>query len=139
MSSKQIRIMLVDDHRMVRESIALLLSSDRRFSIIKECDNGQDAIEHAVSLKPDVMLLDINMYPVNGFEVAEKVLAENPSIRIIALSVNNQASYVNKMMNLGACGYITKGSSYEEIAKSILEVSKGQKYLSPDVRNFYKK
>ena len=136
MSSKQVRIMLVDDHRMVRESIALLLSSDPRFSIIKECDNGREAIEQALKLKPDVILLDINMYPVNGFEVAEKVLKKNPSIKIIALSVNNQESYVSKMMSLGAKGYITKGSAYEEISRAILAVSAGENYLSPDIRGF---
>jgi DNA-binding NarL/FixJ family response regulator len=137
MSTKQVRIMLVDDHRMVRESIALLLSSDPRFSIVKECDNGRDAIEQALALQPDVILLDINMYPVSGFEVAEKVLKKNPSIKIVALSVNNQATYVGKMMKIGAKGYITKGSPYDEIAKAILAVSAGEHYLSPDVRDFF--
>lgn len=130
-----IRIILVDDHQLVRQSMGLLLGTDKRFSIIKECDNGHDAILHAGELQPDVMLVDINMQPINGFEVVKTVLSKNPSIRIIAISVNNHISYVNKMLSLGACGYITKGSPFDEITQAIVQVHNGEKYLSVDVRN----
>jgi two-component system, NarL family, invasion response regulator UvrY len=137
MSFDLIRIILVDDHKLVRESIGSLLDNDARFSVIKMCENGHEAIHEAHNLKPDIMLVDINMQPVNGFEVVEKVLTANPSIKIIALSVNNQTSYISKMLNLGAKGYVTKGSPYDEIAKAIVEVNKGQTYLSADIRNMF--
>jgi two-component system, NarL family, invasion response regulator UvrY len=135
MHNGSIRIILVDDHQLVRQSMGLMLGTDKRFTIIKECDNGHDAILHAGEMQPDVMLVDINMHPVNGFEVVKQVLAKNPSIRIIAISVNNHISYVNKMLSLGASGYITKGSPFDEITQAIIQVHGGEKYLSNDIKN----
>jgi two-component system invasion response regulator UvrY len=135
MSHTPIRIILVDDHQLVRQSMGLMLETDKRFSIIKECDNGSDAIREANNLKPDVMLVDINMHPVNGFEVVKEVLAHNPAVKIIAISVNNHISYISKMLNLGASGYVTKGSPFDEISQAIIQVHNGQQYLSADIRN----
>ena len=83
------------------------------------------------------MLVDINMYPINGFEVAEKVLENNPGVKIIGISVNNQPSYANKMLSLGARGFVTKGSSFEEITHAILEVSRGEQYICNEIRDLY--
>jgi DNA-binding NarL/FixJ family response regulator len=135
MSHTPIRIILVDDHQLVRQSMGLILETDKRFSVIKECDNGNDAIREAINLKPDVMLVDINMYPVNGFQVVKEVLANNPSVRIIAISVNNHISYISKMLKLGASGYVTKGSPFDEITRAIIQVHNGEQYLSEDIRN----
>lgn len=135
MRAEQIRIILADDHKLVRESFGLLLDSNKRFSVIRKCDNGLDAIEQARHLKPDLMLVDVNMSPVDGFEVVQKVLENNPSIKIIGLSINNQPSYARRMMSLGASGYITKTSSLEEIIHGIIEVYNGKQYISSEVRN----
>ena len=133
MNKEPIRIMLVDDHKIVRKSWKNLLENNPRFQVIADCDNGQTAIEQAEELIPDIMLVDINMSPLNGFTVTERVLETNPAIKIIGLSVNNQPKYAIKMVELGARGYLTKTSSLEEINHGILEVHKGEFYICEEV------
>lgn len=133
MNKEPIRIMLVDDHKIVRKSWKSLLENNPRFQVIADCDNGQSAIEQAEELIPDIMLVDINMSPLNGFTVTERVLETNPSIKIIGLSVNNQPKYAIKMVELGARGYLTKTSSLEEINHGILEVHNGEFYICEEV------
>jgi DNA-binding NarL/FixJ family response regulator len=135
MNNDPIRIILVDDHKLARESWCLLLDYDPRFSVIKECENGPDAIQEVSRLKPDILLVDINMYPLNGFEVTQKVLEADPSMKIIGISVNNQPSYANKMMEIGARGFVTKGSPFEEITHAIVEVHNGRNYVCNEIRN----
>jgi two-component system, NarL family, invasion response regulator UvrY len=135
MNINPIRIILVDDHQLARESWRTLLGFDDRFSVIHECDNGHDAIESANRLTPDIMLVDINMQPVNGFEVAQKVLEKNPGVKIIGISVNNQPYYADRMLEIGASGFVTKGSSMEEITHAILEVSRGERYICNEIKN----
>lgn len=134
MPDEQIRIILVDDHKLVREALGLLLESDPRFKVIKVCDNGNDAIENVRQLQPDILLLDINMEPINGFEVTEKILKENSHTKIIGLSVNNLPSYADKMLSIGARGYMTKSSSFQEIIHAILEVKNGNTYVAEEVK-----
>jgi two-component system, NarL family, invasion response regulator UvrY len=134
MSSAQIRIILVDDHKMIRESWRTLLESNPRFKVIADCDNGLSAIGQARDLMPDIMLVDINMSPENGFDVARHVNQELPSIRVIGLSVNNQPKYAVRMLELGARGYLTKTSSLEEITHGINEVHNGNFYICEEVR-----
>jgi DNA-binding NarL/FixJ family response regulator len=135
MNKPFIRIILVDDHHLARQSWSMLLGYDERFSVICECENGEDAIKQARQMTPDVMLVDINMHPLNGFEVTQQVLQANPSIRIIGISVNNHPSYANRMLAIGAHGFITKGSPYEEVAHAIMEVYNGEKYICNEVKN----
>lgn len=134
MNNPPIRIILVDDHKMARESWSMLLTYDGRFSVIKECSNGKEAIEQAAALIPDVMLVDINMSPINGFEVAQQVLRTNPSMKIIGISVNNQPSYANRMLEIGAKGFVTKGSPFDEITHAIAEVHKGENYICSEIK-----
>jgi len=134
MKEEKIRIILVDDHKLVRESWRKLLESNPRFRIIAECENGHSAIEQAQKKLPDIMLVDINMSPLNGFAVTEKIMETNPSIKIIGLSVNNEPIYASRMLNLGARGYLTKTSSFEEITQGIMEVHKGEFYICKEVR-----
>jgi two-component system invasion response regulator UvrY len=135
MSNPPIRIILVDDHNLARQSWRMLLDFDPRFSVIQECDNGNDAIEHANRIPHDVILVDINMYPVNGFEVTQRVLKTNPDSKIIGISVNNQPSYADRMLELGARGFVTKGSSFEEITHAIVKVHSGERYVCDEVRS----
>lgn len=137
MVTNPIRIIIVDDHKLARESLSLLLGSDERFSIVRECDNGHDAIQQGRQLCPDIMLVDINMDPVNGFEVAKNVLETHPAIKIIGISVNNTALYANRMLSLGARGFVTKGSSLDEVTTAIIEVHNGHKYISTDLRGLF--
>lgn len=134
MSKGLIRIILVDDHSLARESWKSLLELDPRFEVIALCDNGLEAIETAQKLLPDIMLVDINMSPVNGFAVTEKIMESNPEIKIIGLSVNNQSFYVLKMLELGAKGYLTKTSPLEEVLHGIIQVSEGHQYICKEIK-----
>ena len=134
MSSTQIRIILVDDHKMIRESWRSLLENNSLFKVIADCDNGLSAIGQAKELIPDIMLVDINMTPENGFDVARQLARELPAIKVIGLSVNNQPKYAVRMIELGAKGYLTKTSSLEEITHGITEVYKGNNYICEEVR-----
>lgn len=126
--------MIVDDHKLVRESWQLLFNKNRSFNVIALCENGYQAIEQAEILKPDIILMDINMSPLNGFEVTERILKNNPAIKIIGLSANNQPRYASRLMKLGAMGYLTKTSLIEEINYGIMEVYHGRKYICQEVK-----
>lgn len=134
MNNHPIRIILVDDHPLVREAWKLLLGNNPRFRVIADLDNGQDGIEQARELIPDIMLVDINMYPVNGFAVTKQVMETHPSIKIIGLSVNNQPGYAYRMTELGARGYLTKTSPIQEISHAILEVHRGEIYICEEIK-----
>lgn len=147
MESNPIRIVIVDDHPLVRQTWKQLLELDNRLIVIAECSNGEDAIDAADKHTPDIILMDINMHPVNGFEATRKIIKKNPSVRIIGMSVNNQPSYARNMLQLGAKGYVTKNSTKEEMIVAITTVHKGgqfvckevrQKMLRPDDEDFFK-
>ena len=134
MEFEKIRVVIVDDHQLVRETWKMLLHGKDGIEIIHECSSGAEVIEVASSLQPDVILMDINMAPVNGFEATRKILKTSPNIRIIGVSVNNQSSYVRNMLQLGAKGYVTKNSSPNEMILAIKEVMKGKMYLCEEMR-----
>ena len=134
MTNDPIRIILVDDHKMVRKSWKALLENNPRFRVVADCDNGDEAINKAEEFQPDIMLVDINMSPLNGFMVTEKVLDKVPSVKIIGMSVNNQPKYAGKMIALGARGYLTKTSALEEISHGIIEVYNGKVYICEEVK-----
>lgn len=134
MHAPKIRIVLVDDHQMIRETWRFLLSRDERLEVIAECSSGAEAIESAEQHQPDVMLMDINMSPVNGFEATRKIVKKHPHIHIIGVSVNDQPGYARNMLQLGAKGYVTKNSSFQEMVHAILEVTEGKTYICKEVR-----
>ena len=134
MDSPNIRIVIADDHQLVRETWKLILEQDKRFFIVAECSNGAEAIKTAVKLVPDIILMDINMHPVNGFEATKKILKQAPSVKIIGISVNNQPSYARNMLQLGAKGYVTKDSPKEEMTNAILTVYNGGVFICEDIK-----
>ncbi|HEV8286723.1 MAG TPA: response regulator transcription factor [Chitinophagaceae bacterium] len=135
MKSESIRIVITDDHQMIRETWKLLLEQDKRFIIIAQCSNGAEAINAAKNLSPDIILMDINMRPVNGFEATRKIAQQHPSVKIIGMSVNNQPSYARNMLQLGAKGYITKNSTKEEMMNAIITVYNGGRYICEEIRD----
>lgn len=134
MQPRKIRIVIVDDHQMIRETWRFLLGRDDRLDVIGECASGAEAIEAAVLHNPDVMLMDINMAPVNGFEATRKIVRKHPGIHIIGVSVNDQPGYARNMLSLGAKGYVTKNSSFQEMVHAILEVTNGNTYICKEVQ-----
>lgn len=130
---KQIRVALVDDHQVVRDSWKFLLDRDPRFTIIAQCKDGEEAIAKAIELNPDVMLMDINMTPVNGFEATKKIVSKTPDVKIIGVSANNHPSYANKILELGGWGFVTKSSPFDELMGAIVKVYEGEKYVCREV------
>jgi two-component system invasion response regulator UvrY len=129
-----ITVIIADDNRHMRESLKVLLASYDHIDVIGEALNGEETIKLCTEKNPAVVLLDINMSPVNGFEAARKILKQNPSIRIIALSMHKEPSYCRNMMRIGAKGYVAKSSSYGEILEAINEVSAGRKYIDKSIK-----
>lgn len=129
-----IRIILVDDHELVRESWKLLLDQDHRFTVISQCGNGEDAIAQAKIHNPDIILMDINMSPVNGFEATEQITALIPSVRVIGVSANNNPRYATKLLSLGGKGFVTKTSAFDELKIAIQKVHEGEIYLCQEIR-----
>jgi len=135
MTNGKIKIVLVDDHQLVRQTWKLLLEQEDSFQIIGECSNGEEAISAAANLNPDVMLMDINMGPVNGFEATRKIVTQFPAIKIIGLSINNQPTYARNLIQLGASGYVTKNSTRAEMVEAIREVFDGNNYICREVKD----
>src|SRR5262245_8341295 len=115
MEQAKIRIIIADDHQLVREAWKSILEQDRRFSIVAECTNGAEAIRAANTIEADVILMDISMHPVNGFEATKKILRKVPSAKIIGISVSDHTSYARNILQLGARGFVTKDCTKEEM------------------------
>jgi len=131
---KQLTVLLADDNKMFRQSVQVLLATFGAVRICWEACNGEEAIALAAEHSPDIVLLDINMSPVNGFEATRKILRQNPAIKIIGFSMHTGASYCQNLMRLGARGYLSKDSSPAEIRMAITEVASGGKYISKNIQ-----
>lgn len=127
---KQITILIADDNNLMRRTLKALVSEMKNAIVAGEATNGEEAIALANKLFPDVILMDINMSPVNGFEATRKILQQNPTAKIIGLSLHTQISYAKNMLRLGAKGYITKSASHQEIIEAIETVATGKKFIA---------
>ena len=134
-----VRLVIVDDHRLVREAWKRVLSRDERIAIIAVCDNGEQAVEAARKLDPDVMMMDITMHPLNGIEATRFIREFSSSVRIIGVSVHSDLAHVKAIMNAGANGYVTKNSSAEEMINAIMEVMDGKTYLCKEIYGYHVK
>jgi two-component system invasion response regulator UvrY len=132
---KKVTIMIVDDHTLIRETWSFLLGKNENFDVVAECGDGERAIELARDKRPDVVLLDINMAPMSGFDVLKMIRKYSPSSKIIGVSMHSQPAYAKKMLRLGAKGYVTKNSPRQEMLEAIAEVSKNQVYVCQEVKN----
>ena len=128
-----VRIIIVDDHFHVREAWSWVLNQVPRINVIAQCANGREAIDAAKRLQPDVILMDINMQPVNGIEATRAIREFASDIKIIGVSVQAERSYVNEMLRNGANGYVTKNSSSTEMITAIDEVLAGKTYLCEEI------
>ena len=131
----KITILLVDDHKLIRDSWSFILNSDPRFKVIGETSNGDEAVEIAKEKRPRIILMDVNMTPMNGFETTKLMRKYSPGSRVIGVSMHSMPAYARKMLQLGAMGYVTKNSSKEEMITAILEVDSGKKYVCEEVKN----
>jgi two-component system invasion response regulator UvrY len=132
---EKVTILIVDDHTLVRECWKLILNTDPRFNVIAESTSGEEAIEIAKELRPDVVIMDINLPGMNGIEATHWIRRYSPGSRILGVSLHTQPAYARKMMQKGAMGYITKNSSYQEMIRAIVEVKNKRKYVCEEIRN----
>jgi len=131
----KVSILIVDDHKLIRETWSFILGTDPRFEVIADCGEPEAAIELARELKPNIVLMDINMSPMSGFDATEQIRKLSPQTKVIGVSMHSQPAYARKMLQVGAQGYVTKNSSKDEMVKAILEVDKGNKYVCDEIRN----
>lgn len=134
-----IRILLVDDHSIIRQGLRVLLEKKPKFEVVGEAENGRVALSMARKLEPDVIVMDINMPDLNGVDAARQILAERPESKIIALSMYSDRSYVKGMLKAGVAGYLLKNCAFDELSKAILAVAGNQTYLSPKVSDIVRK
>ena len=128
---KKIRVLLVDDHPIVREGIKSALSKRKNISIVGEADTGEEAMVKARKLSPDVILMDINMPGMSGLETSRRLRKSVPDSKILALTMHENREYVLEMTQLGARGYVFKDSSPSELLRAIEAVHSGEFFFSP--------
>jgi two-component system response regulator NreC len=128
-----IRIILADDHQIVRQGLRILLEAEPDMEVVAEADNGRKVLRMAQELTPDIIIMDLSMPELNGIEATRQILAEVPGIRIIALSMHSDSLFVLNMIRAGASGYLLKDCALEELVKAIRAVVNNKTYLSPGV------
>jgi DNA-binding NarL/FixJ family response regulator len=130
---KKIRILLVDDHTVVRRGIRMILSAQPDMEVVAEGKNGFEAIEAAGKTQPDVVIMDVNMEGMNGIEGARRIVESLPRCRVLALSMHRDAVYVREMLKAGAKGYLVKDADDDALLDAVRAVARGDAYLSPSV------
>lgn len=128
-----IRLIIVDDHLLVRAGVRLLLENLPDFQIVAEAGNGLDALQLIGKHLPDIVLLDIALPGLNGLDVTERVKNEFPTVRVLLLSMHNSEEYVLRAMRLGAAGYLLKDTGPAELELALRAVARGESYLSPAI------
>ena len=126
-----IRVMLADDHILMREGIRQLLEFDGSIEVVEEANDGDECLEKLKRSKPDVLLLDINMPNKNGIQVLEEIKKNKINVKVLILTVHNEVEYLLKAVDIGVDGYIMKDSESAELKKAINAVMKGENYIQP--------
>ena len=126
-----VRILLVDDHKIFREGMRLLIESQTDLKVVGEAGDGHAAVDEADRLNPDVIIMDIALPNLNGIEATKRILSTHDRIRILALSVHSDKTYVSEMLTAGAKGYLPKKVASDELITAIQSLMKDQFYLSP--------
>ena len=130
---KRIRILLADDHAVVRQGFKMILGAQPDMEIVGEAGNGREAIELADQLKPDVIVMDVAMPELNGIEATRRIGESAPHARVLALSMHKDSVYVREVLRAGARGYLLKDSVAGDLVSAVRSVARGEGYLSPGV------
>jgi two-component system, NarL family, response regulator NreC len=130
---KQIRVLLAEDHTLVRQGFRRILEDDPRITVVGEARTGIEAIEQCKELKPDVVVMDLSMPELGGLEATAEVLKANPQIKIVILSMYSNEAYVRKAFELGAKGYILKNAIEVDLTRAVMALAEGQAYFSPGI------
>jgi len=130
---EKIKVMIVDDHSLIREGLKQLLEFDGSIEIVAEATNGIECLEKLNIYEPDVLLLDINMPEKNGIEVLREMKANNSPVKVLILTVHNELEYLMNAVDIGVDGYILKDSEFVELKRAINAVLEGENYIQPSL------
>ncbi|WP_104416575.1 UvrY/SirA/GacA family response regulator transcription factor [Marinobacter persicus] len=128
-----IRVLVVDDHELVRSGITRMLADNPDIDVLGQVSSGEDAVEFVRGQRPDIVLMDIRMPGIGGLEATRRILRYDDSIRVIAVTACADDPYPARVMQSGAQGYITKGAGIEEMVRAIRKAHSGQRYISPEI------
>jgi two-component system response regulator NreC len=132
---KRIRILLADDHAVVRQGFKMILAEQPDMEIVGEAGNGREALALAESLKPDIVVMDVAMPELNGIEATRRIGESVPHTRVVALSMHKDSVYVREILRAGARGYLLKDSVAGDLVSAVRSVARGEGYISPQVSN----
>jgi DNA-binding NarL/FixJ family response regulator len=130
---RKIRVLLADDHQLMRSGIRLMLEREADLSVVGEASDGREAVALAKSLRPDVVVMDIGMANLNGIEAAQQMTGDRPEIAVVMLSMHSDESYVLRALKAGARGYLLKDSAEADLIKAVHAVAGGKSFFSPAV------
>ena len=125
-----LRVLLADDHEIMRQGLRLLLEKHSDMEVVAEANDGQEAIELAGQLKPDVVVMDVNMPGVDGPDATRRIVSSQPDTRIVALSMHSKKGFIIEMLKAGASGYVLKENAFSELVNAINTVMGNESYLS---------
>jgi len=131
--NEQISVLIVDDHALVREGIRKILSLEPQFNILTEADSGTMAVKLCRELRPDLVLLDINLPDITGIEVCKTIKQESPETGVIALTIHDQEEYIVEMIRNGIAAYLLKDVSPDQLISTMLQVAQGHSFISPSL------
>jgi two-component system invasion response regulator UvrY len=129
----ELKVLLVDDHSVVRMGFKMLIDSERDMKVIAESETGEDGIQRYQELKPDVTVMDITMPGIGGLEAIERIIAKDKNAKILVLSAHEDSVHPKRVLSAGAIGYLTKRSAAEELISAIRTVGSGKKYIESSV------
>ncbi len=130
---KKIKILIADDHNIVREGLRALFRSAREFSVIGEAADGEEVVRLADKLDPDLVIIDISMPNVNGIEATRRIKENNPATKVLILTIHESEEYVYQMIRAGANGYVLKNAGKKELFAAVQAVVKGERFFSPGI------
>jgi len=133
MSVKKIRVLLADDHAVVRRGFRMILDSQADLEVVGEVANGREAVAAATELQPDVIVMDVTMPELNGIEATRRIAEVAPRARVLALSMHKDAVYVREILRAGAKGYLLKDSEEGDLIAAVRSVARGEGFLSPGI------
>jgi len=128
-----VRLILADDHKIMREGLRALLAKQKEIEVIAEAESGRGVVELCAQLHPDVVVIDISMPDMNGIDATRQIVKQAPDVKVIALSMHSDKKYVKEMLIAGASGYLLKDAAFEELGQAIATVIKNKTYLSPQI------